>query len=79
MLCLWVQMRHVNVISCDPGGGGILDGLARGWRYTKLSLSSDVLCVIVPSFLSFLFPCTRWSFEDVPLIFSCPADHVPDW
>ena len=26
----------------------------------------------------FLF-CSRWSFVDVPLIFSCPADHVPDW
>ena len=21
----------------------------------------------------------RWSFVDVPLIFSCPADPVPDW
>ena len=20
-----------------------------------------------------------WSFVDVPLIFSCPADHVPNW
>ena len=28
-----------------------------------------------------LFSCARWSFVDVPLIFSCPADHVrlPDW
>ena len=35
-----------------------------------------------PFFLSF-FPCflflsSRWSFVDVPLIFSCPADHVSD-
>ena len=40
-----------------------------------------VYFVIVPSFLSFLFCfvfCSRWSFVDVPLIFSCPADHVPD-
>ena len=25
------------------------------------------------------FVCSRWSFEDVPLIFFRPADHVPDW
>ena len=50
--------------------------MARGWHYTKLSLSSALLnfflacaCVIVPSFLSFLscfcfvlFSCSRWSF-----------------
>ena len=51
-----------------------------------------VLCVIVPFFLSFfilfLF-CVCFVFVfmlslelcttvDVPLIFSCPADHVPD-
>ena len=23
--------------------------------------------------------CSRWSFVDVQLIFSCPADHVLDW
>ena len=41
--------------------------------------------VIVPFFLTFLF-CflfcffnSRGSFVDVPRIFSCPADHVPDW
>ena len=22
---------------------------------------------------------SRWSFVDVPLIYFCPADHVPDW
>ena len=58
--------------------------MARGWHYTKLSLSSalllfffsHVLCLIVPFFLSplscfcfVLFSCSRWSFEDVPLIF----------
>ena len=25
------------------------------------------------------FSCSHWSFVDVPLIFFCPADHVPDW
>ena len=108
MLCLWVQMR----CSCDSGGG---HRLARGWRYTKPSLESALLCVtrvrvcamnpfylwvaarlcILPTlfgicffcFLSFLFvvfvlfllSCSRWSFVDIPLIFSCPADDVPDW
>ena len=32
-----------------------------------------VFCVFV-----FLF-CSHWSLVDVPLIFFCPADHVPDW
>ena len=49
-------------------------------RYIQPNTSDPL---IVPSFLSFLF-CfcflfSRWSFVDVPLIFSCPADHVPDW
>ena len=25
------------------------------------------------------FFCSHWSLIDVPLIFFCPADHVPDW
>ena len=64
--------------------------MARGWHYIKLSLSNDLrlsfsdMCFVL-LFLSFyrfsfvLFSCIRWSFVDVPLIFSCPADHVPDW
>ena len=23
--------------------------------------------------------CSHWSLVDVPVIFFCPADHVPDW
>ena len=30
-------------------------------------------CVLV------FFFCSHWSLVDVPLIFFCPADHVPDW
>ena len=31
-------------------------------------------------FSSHFCRCSHWSFFiDVPLIFSCPADHVPDW
>ena len=32
-----------------------------------------VFCVFV------FFFCFDWSLVDVPLIFFCPADHVPDW
>ena len=65
----------------------------RGWHFTELSLSSalvlsfsDMCFVLFPFFLSFfsvlfLFfsASMRWSFVDVPLINSCPTDHVPDW
>ena len=37
------------------------------------SCSFLFLCVFV-----FLF-CSHWSLVDVPLIFLCTADHVPDW
>ena len=35
----------------------------------------------VPFSLSFVcvFLCSHWSLVDIPLIFFCPADHVPDW
>ena len=65
--------------------------MARGWHYNKLSLSSDLLsfsgiCILL-LFLSFcrfrLFRCVYFALVgallDVPLIFFCPADHVPDW
>ena len=68
--------------------------MARGWYYAKLSLISNAprlsfsgLCILLFLFLSlcrffcvfvFLF-CSHWSLVDVPLIFFCPADHVPDW
>ena len=32
-----------------------------------------VFCVFV------FFFCSHWSLVDVPLIFFCPADHVPHW
>ena len=37
-----------------------------------LFLSLCRLCVCVSL-------CSHWSLVDVPLIFFCPADHVPDW
>ena len=32
----------------------------------------------LPSFVGFVL-CSRWSLADIPLMLSCPADHVPDW
>ena len=64
--------------------------MARGRHYAKLSLSNaprlsfSDLCILLFLFLSFFcvfvfFFCSHWSLVDVPLIFFCPADHVPDW
>ena len=36
-------------------------------------------CFVSLCFLFLFLICSRWSFSDVPLIFFCPADHVPDW
>ena len=83
MLCVWVY-------GCDPGRVSNGSRLA---LYQTLSVECPspiffwhVFCVIVPFFLSFLscfcfalFSCSRSSFVDVPLIFSCPAGHVQDW
>ena len=38
--------------------------------YTYITLCRLCVCV---------FLCSHWSLVDVPLIFFCPADHVPDW
>ena len=65
--------------------------MARGRHYAKLSpsnaarLSFSDRCILLFLFLSLCrlcvcaFLCSHWSLVDVPLIFFCPADHVPDW
>ena len=65
--------------------------ISRGRHYAKLSLSNAArlsfsdLCILLFMFLSLcrlcvcVFLCSHWSLVDVPLIFFCPADHVPDW
>ena len=65
--------------------------MARGRHYAKLSLSNAArlsfsdLCILLFLFLYLcrlcvcVFLCSHWSLVDVPLIFFCPADHVPDW
>ena len=82
------MLRVFWVHGCEPGRVSE----ARGRHYAKLSLSyaprlsfSD-LCILLFLFLSLCRLCVcvflLLSLElmvDVPLIFSCPADHVPDW
>ena len=65
--------------------------MARGRHYAKLPLSNAArlsfsdLCILLFLFLSLcrlcvcVFLCSHWSLVDVPLIFFCTADHVPDW
>ena len=65
--------------------------MARGRHYAKFSLSNAArlsfsdLCILLFMFLSLcrlcvcVFLCSHLSLVDVPLIFFCPADHVPDW
>ena len=65
--------------------------MARGRHYAKFSLSNAALlsfsdlCILLFLFLSLcrlcvcVFLCSHWSLVYVPLIFFCPADHVPDW
>ena len=44
--------------------------------FCQLFLSFWRFCFVL---LCFCFHALVWSSVDVPLIFSCPADHVPDW
>ena len=41
--------------------------------YFVIPVPFSFFCVFV------FFFCSHWSLVDVPLIFFCPADHVPDW
>ena len=83
-----VDATRFWVHGCEPGRYR----MARGWHYAKLSLSNaprlsfSGLCILLFLFLSLcrfcvfvFFFCSHWSLVDVPLIFFCPADHVPDW
>ena len=85
MLRAWVH-------GCDPGR--VSDGSRLALCQTpSIECPSSIFfwhvyfVILVPFSLSFLFVCvfifyffcSHWSLVDVPLIFFCPADHVPDW
>ena len=77
MLCVWVH-------GCELGRVSDSSRLAlyQTFSIECLFLSFSGLCFVL-LFLSFcrfvLFLCSRWSSVDVPLIFSGPTGHVPDW
>ena len=83
---MWEMLRDW-VHGCDPGG--VSDGSRLALCQTlSIECTSSIFfwhvhfVILVPFSLSFLFVfffCSHWSLEDVPLIFFCPADHVPDW
>ena len=59
-----------------------------GWVYYRMPLVYLFLTSVFCYSCSFLFVVfcvfvfffrSHWSLVDVPLIFFCPADHVPDW
>ena len=85
-------MLRVWVNGCDPGrvSDGSRLALCQTLSIECPSLSFSGMCIfviLVPFSSSFLFVCvcvffffcSHWSLVDVPLIFFCPVDHVPDW
>ena len=82
--------RLIHTLGCTVASRGGYQ-MARGRHYAELSLSNAArlsfsdLCILLFMFLSLcrlcvcVFLCSHWSLVDVPLIFFCPADHVPDW
>ena len=75
-----MQIRGVN--SCYPGGE---DWTARGWRCTKPSPAGDLQnpCLFSCCARAIVYSVSvcylrAMSFVDAALIFSCPADHVPN-
>ena len=77
MLYLWVFRYSETSTSFSSVAKLSLSNAAR--------LSFSDLCILLFLFLSLCrlcvcaFLCSHWSLVDVPLIFFCPADHVPDW
>ena len=64
---------------------GVVNSRAKLFLSNAARLSFSDLCILLFMFLSLcclcvcVFLCSHWSLVDVPLIFFCPADHVPDW
>ena len=83
-------LRVRNVVDgCEPGRVSDGSRLALCQTLSIECPSFVFFCpvyfvILVPFSLSFFcvfvfFFCSHWSLVDVPLIFFCPADHVPDW
>ena len=83
-----VDATRFWVHGCEPGR--VSDGSRLGLCQTlSIECPSSIFfwpvyfVIPVPFSLSFFvfvfFFCSHWSLVNVPLIFFCPADHVPDW
>ena len=84
------MLRVFWVHGCEPGR--VSDG-SRLAQCQTLSIECPLVYLFLTCVFcypcSFLFVvffcvfvfffCSHWSLVDVPLIFFCPADHVPDW
>ena len=83
------MLRVFWVHGCEPGR--VSDGSRLALCQTlSIECPSFIffwhVCFVIPVPFSFsffvclrFFFCSHWSLVDVPLIFFCPADHVPDW
>ena len=84
-----VDATRFGVHGCEPGR--VSDGSRLALCQTlSIECPSSIFfwpvyfVIPVPFSLSFFVClcfsfCSHWSLVDVPLIFFCPADHVPDW
>ena len=81
------MLRVFWVHGCEPGR--VSDG-SRPALCQTLSIECRSFIFLWPvyfvipvpislSFVCLCFLCSHWSLVDVPLIFFCPEDHVPDW
>ena len=85
--CARVCMRHVSVFifwvpcaSLHPIDTYILLILSfLTYIFFPIYIYIYILVVSALFLFLFLFLYSRWSFLDVPLMFSCPADHVYYW
>ena len=79
-------LRIQNVVDATRLGAWLRSGEGIGWLAAGTMPKSLYRVPFVYLFLAFVF-CYYCSFlflfvfffVDVPLIFFCPADHVPDW
>ena len=70
-------------LRAGEGIGWLAAGTMPNSLYRMPLVYLSLTCVFCYScsflFVVCVFLCSHWSLVDVPLIFFCPADHVPDW